>query len=139
MNDLPTISIVIPCYNDHLYIEQAVNSALTQTYSKKEIIVVDDGSNEQTKAILKKLEPKIELLITQKNKGLSAARNVGIEAGSGELILVWDADDFFKETFCEKAFEIMKNNSRSCKMVTCWFKDLMKIHYWIFTNHAEVL
>lgn len=119
------VSIIIPCYNDHLYVEQAVNSALKQTYSKKEIIVVDDGSNAQTKAVLKKLEPKIDLLITQENMGVSAARNNGIKAASGKYILVLDSDDYFEPEFCEKAIELFEND-KNIKIVTCyarWFVD----------------
>jgi glycosyltransferase involved in cell wall biosynthesis len=63
------VSIVIPCYNDAQYIEQAVNSALDQTYPNIEVIVVDDGSDIETKAVLKKLECKITKLITQENQG----------------------------------------------------------------------
>ena len=81
------ISIIIPCYNDAQYIEQAVNSALNQTYINKEVIVIDDGSNFETKAVLKKLEPKITKLITQENKGQSTARNVGIREAKGNYIL----------------------------------------------------
>ena len=69
------ISIIIPCYNDAQYIEQSVQSALDQTYPYKEIIVVDDGSNVETKAVLKQLEPKITHLITQENQGQSTARS----------------------------------------------------------------
>lgn len=112
------ISIVIPCYNDEQYIEQAVYSVLNQTYPHKEIIVVDDGSNAKTKEILKRLEPKITKLITQENSGQSKARNVGIEAANGFYILVLDSDDYFEPTFCEKAFAIFKNNS-NCKLVSC--------------------
>ena len=64
-NDL--ISIVIPCYNDAKFIEQAIDSAINQTHSNKEIIVVDDGSNKDTKLVLKSLEHKIDKLITQEN------------------------------------------------------------------------
>lgn len=119
------LSIVIPCYNDHLYVEEAVNSALNQTYSQKEVIVVDDGSNAQTKAVLKKLEPKIDLLITQENRGVSAARNNGIKAANGKYILVLDSDDYFEPEFCAKAFEIIKKD-KSIKVVTCHTQLLLK-------------
>jgi glycosyltransferase involved in cell wall biosynthesis len=112
------VSIIIPCYNDWQYVEQAVASALSQTYAYKEVIVIDDGSNVKTKEILKKIEPKITKLITQENKGQSTARNAGIEASKGDYILVLDSDDYFEPTFCEKAFAIFKNNS-NCKLVSC--------------------
>jgi hypothetical protein len=115
-NDL--ISIIIPCYNDWQYIEQAVNSALNQTYPNKEVIIVDDGSNAKTKEILKRLEPKITKLITQENQGQSKARNVGIEASKGHYILVLDSDDFFEPTFCEKALPFFLKNA-DIKVVTC--------------------
>lgn len=112
------VSIVIPCYNDVNYIEEAVNSALKQTYFKKEIIVVDDGSDIETRRVLSRLEPKLDLLITQKNKGLSAARNVGIENSKGDFILVLDSDDFFDQSFCEKALRII-TEEKAVKIVTC--------------------
>ena len=115
---MPLVSIIIPCFNDAQYIEQAVNSALNQTYTNKEILVVDDGSNEETKAVLKKLEPKLTKLITQENKGQSAARNVGIEQAKGEYILVLDSDDFFEPTFCEKAINIFTSDIET-KIVSC--------------------
>ena len=113
------ISIIIPCYNDSKYIEQSVNSALNQTYQNKEVIVVDDGSNVKTKEILKKIEPKITKLITQKNQGQSTARNAGIEAASGAYILTLDSDDYFEPSFCEKAILIM-NASEEIKLVSCF-------------------
>jgi glycosyltransferase involved in cell wall biosynthesis len=85
-NDL--ISIVIPCYNDAEFIGQAVDSALNQTHLNKEIIVVDDGSNEETKIVLKSLKHKIDKLITQENLGQSTARNNGIKQANGSFILV---------------------------------------------------
>lgn len=111
------ISIIIPCFNDALFIEQAVNSALNQTYKNKEVIVVDDGSNEQAKEVLRKIEPSLDLLITQKNKGQSAARNRGIAAASGEFILVLDSDDFFEYQFCEIAINLLK--LEKVNLVTC--------------------
>lgn len=106
----PLISFVIPCFNDAQYIEQAVNSALNQTYSNIEVIVVDDGSNDETKAVLKSLEHKITKLITQENKGQSTARNVGIKEAKGDYIVTLDSDDFFEPSFCEKAIYIFLEN-----------------------------
>lgn len=116
-NDL--ISIIIPCYNDAEFIEQAINSALNQTYPNKEIIVVDDGSNKDTKAVLKRLEQKIDKLITQENSGQSRARNNGIKQAKGSFILVLDSDDYFENSFCEKAIYIFKKDS-NVKLVTCF-------------------
>ena len=113
------LSIIIPCYNDFKYIEQSVNSALKQTYQNKEVIVVDDGSNLKTKKVLKKLEIQLTKLITQENQGQSTARNVGIREAKGEYILVLDSDDFFEETFCEKAIKILSND-KEVKLVSCY-------------------
>ncbi|UGS20568.1 glycosyltransferase family 2 protein [Flavobacterium cyclinae] len=111
------VSIIIPCYNDAAYIEQAVKSANDQTYPYKEIIVVDDGSNAETKAVLKKLQPNITKLITHENQGQSTARNVGIKAANGDFVLVLDSDDYFEASFCEEAIAILQN-SDEVKIVT---------------------
>lgn len=115
----PLVSIIIPCYNDAQYIEQSVLSALNQTYPYKEVIVVDDGSNAETKAILRKLESKLTKLITQKNQGQSAARNVGIKEAKGDFILVLDSDDYFEPSFCEKSIQIFLENE-DVKIITSY-------------------
>lgn len=118
------LSIIIPCFNDRKYIEQSIQSAVDQTFHNKEIIVVDDGSNQETKLVLKKLISKIDHLLTQENKGPAAARNVGIEVASGKYILTLDSDDYFEPDFCEKAVRIMEERAE-IKVVTCyarWFK-----------------
>lgn len=145
---IPMISIIIPCYNDAKYIEQAVISALNQTYPNKEIIVVDDGSNSETKAILKKIEPKISKLITQENQGQSIARNKGIKEAKGEYILNLDSDDFFEPDFCSKAVNKFQEDD-DIKIATCLAKRFSKkrtidiftprggnIDNFLFTNAA---
>jgi hypothetical protein len=129
------ISIIIPCYNDAEFIMQSVQSALDQTYENKEIIVVDDGSNEETKAVLKRLELKITLLITQENKGTSAARNAGIAAATGEYILVLDSDDYFESSFCEKAIQVFINKP-DVKIVTCYANWFNNTSHQIFKPHG---
>lgn len=117
------LSIVIPCYNDYLYITAAVNSALQQTWKHKEIILVDDGSSHRTKRILKELESKGIQIITQNNQGPSAARNKGIQLAKGKFILVLDSDDYFDPKFSEQAVAVIDSNP-DIKVVTCygrWF------------------
>lgn len=118
------ISIIIPCYNDHLYIEQAVDSARAQTWPEKEIIVVDDGSNKKTKTKLRSLAQKIDKLISQENKGVSAARNKGIAVATGDFILILDSDDYYEKEFCEKAIPFFDDDP-AVRIVTCyarWFR-----------------
>jgi glycosyltransferase involved in cell wall biosynthesis len=112
------VSIIIPCYNDSEFIEKAVFSALNQTYSNIEVIVVDDGSNSKTKLVLNKLESKITKLISQENQGQSIARNNGIREAKGEYILNLDSDDFFEPDFCLKAVNKFQEDE-AIKIVTC--------------------
>jgi glycosyltransferase involved in cell wall biosynthesis len=126
------LSIIIPCFNDIKTIERAVESALNQTYGCKEVIVVDDGSNFETKKVLDSFKSSIDSLIVQENKGPAAARNVGIEKADGKYIMVLDADDYFEPDFAEKAIQVLNNNS-NIKLVTCygkWFESQKdyKIH-----------
>ena len=112
------VSIIIACYNDSKYIEKCVHSALNQTYSNIEVILVDDGSNAETKAVLKKLESKVTKLVTQENQGQSIARNNGIRIATGDYILNLDSDDFFETSFCEKAVKKFQEDN-TIKIVTC--------------------
>jgi glycosyltransferase involved in cell wall biosynthesis len=88
------VSVIIPTYNCDRYVVEAVKSAIAQTYEYKEIIVVDDGSTDQTKQLLETYNGIINY-IYQENQGVSAARNRGIKEAKGELICFLDADDFF--------------------------------------------
>ena len=117
------LSIVIACYNDQEYLAESVESAYAQKWENKEIILVDDGSNPATKAVIQNLTSKIDKLITQENKGVSAARNKGISVAAGEYILILDSDDYFEPDFSKKAIEILENNP-FVKLVSCyatWF------------------
>lgn len=119
------VSIIIPCYNDKDFVEAAVASALALVYEKKEIIIVDDGSNKETKSILQTLQGNQVQLITQENKGLSGARNTGINAATGEYILTHDADDIFETSFLEKAVPILEDNPK-IGMVSCWVNSFVE-------------
>ena len=90
----PKVSVIIPVYNCELYIAQAIESVLNQTYTDYEIIVINDGSTDNTYQVLQPYMKKIRYF-SQKNKGLSATRNQGIKMAKGKLISLLDADDLF--------------------------------------------
>ena len=117
------ISIIIPVYNTSLYIEKCINSVYNQTYSNKEIIVIDDGSNDETKEKLNQLSSKINILLHQENKGQSSARNLGIKKATGKYIIFIDSDDFVETNFCEK---LITNFNTNYSVVTC-FANVLSI------------
>ena len=88
----PRISVIIPTYNSGRYLVDAVRSVIDQTYRPHEIIIVDDGSTDDTRAIVATFDSSIKY-IYQRNQGVAAARNTGIAAAVGELICFLDADD----------------------------------------------
>jgi glycosyltransferase involved in cell wall biosynthesis len=90
----PLISVIIATYNYGCYVCAAVESALAQTYPSIEIIVVDDGSTDDTQERLRMFGPQVRCLV-QKNSGVSTARNRGINAATGEYLAFLDADDQF--------------------------------------------
>ncbi|MGO9245442.1 MAG: glycosyltransferase family 2 protein [Verrucomicrobiia bacterium] len=90
----PLVSVVIPTYNYGRYICETVESALGQTYSPIEIIVVDDGSTDDTRECLAAYGDRIRY-IHQQNRGLSAARNTGIQAAQGKFVALLDSDDLW--------------------------------------------
>ena len=92
----PLVSVVIPNYNGAEFLDESIRSVLNQNYPKLELIVVDDGSTDESLLILQKYDTKIEL-IRQSNKGSAAARNAGINVANGEFIALLDADDIWEE------------------------------------------
>jgi glycosyltransferase involved in cell wall biosynthesis len=111
------VSVIIPTYNRARTIERAVNSVLTQTWKEIEVIVVDDGSTDQTDAILKAYGSKIRV-IHQQNGGASAARNTGIKAATGEIISFLDSDDEWLPTKTERQVNLLQR-TKSSGVVCC--------------------
>lgn len=110
MSVQPIISIVIPVYNSAQFLKQCLDSVCGQTYPYLEIIAVNDGSEDDSLKILESYsfsDSRIKV-INQKNKGLSGARNAGIDASSGDYIMFLDGDDWVDTTVCEKAISIAK-------------------------------
>jgi glycosyltransferase involved in cell wall biosynthesis len=109
MSDRPLISVVIPSYNSACYILQAVQSVLEQTYSPVEVIVVDDGSIDDTKERLLLHQGCIRY-VYQPNGGVAKARNRGISEAQGELIAFLDADDQWLPEKLHKQWECLQVN-----------------------------
>ena len=93
-----TIAVVIPCYNQGQYLEEAIQSVLNQTFQDFEIVIVDDGSTDNTPQLLEGYVENIKVL-RQKNAGVSAARNRGIKASSGQLMAFLGPSGCGKTTF----------------------------------------
>ncbi len=106
------VSVIMPCYNDGQYIEEAILSVKQQTYADIELIVVDDGSDdEETIKILDRLEDEVILLRT-KHLRPAGARNYGISHASGKYIMPVDSDDRIDKTYIEKAVKIIQTDEK---------------------------
>ena len=104
------VSIIIPTYNYAEYIQKAIDSVLAQTYKNYEIIVVDDGSTDNTRKIIEnKYKNKVRYYY-QENKGAPAARNEGIKKSEGEYLSFLDADDYLTESSIEDRLTVLEQN-----------------------------
>lgn len=92
INFQPLVSIIIPCYNNQEYIEQAIISSFEQDYPNIEVIVVNDGSQDESINLIKKYSDRLKI-VDQKNQGASSARNNGLKIANGEYIKFLDGDD----------------------------------------------
>lgn len=100
-NQLPLVSVIIPCFNREKYISDAIDSCLNQSYKNIEIIVVDDGSTDgSVKLIESKYHNKLKLIV-QKNQGSASARNTGLFAAKGEFLIFLDSDDWLSHDLIE--------------------------------------
>lgn len=110
----PKVSVVIPCYRHAKYLPEAVESVINQSYQDFEILIVNDGSPDETTEVAERLISKypnhrIRLLV-QTNQGLATARNNAIREALGQYILPLDADDKIKPTFLEKTVQLLDEN-----------------------------
>jgi len=108
------LSIVVPIYNVELYLEECLDSIYDIKNIKKEVILVNDGSTDNSLKIAKKYKdkyPNITKVINKKNGGLSSARNAGIEVATGEYISFIDSDDFIDSKNYEKFFKEGRSNN----------------------------
>lgn len=123
------VSVIIPVYNVATYLEKCIESVIAQTYENIQIILINDGSTDNSKKICEKyalLDNRIDV-IEQKNEGVSSARNKGLEHVKGKYICFVDSDDYVEHNFIEVLVDNLKNN----QMSICGFDEIV--------NKKEVL
>jgi glycosyltransferase involved in cell wall biosynthesis len=131
--EVPTVSVIIPTYNRAHLVGQAIRSVLNQTYQDLEIILVNDGSTDNTEEIVKGFnDDRIRYIRHDENKGAAAARNTGIEAALGEYIAFQDSDDEWLPEKLEKQIRVLENAPAKVGVV---YTDMWRIRgskrkYW---------
>ena len=107
------VSIITPLYNGERFVAQTIESVLAQTYPHWEMIIINDGSKDNSEAIVQKYteqDARIQL-VSQPNAGSAAARNNGIRRASGRYIALLDADDLWEPFFLESQLNLMQKTS----------------------------
>ena len=126
---MPKVSIIIPTYNRFQFLTDAIESVLSQNYSDFELIVVDDGSTDGTDKFLKQYKNNIKI-ITQKNTGVSAARNKGIKYCDGKYIALLDSDDYWMPGKLLAQINFFKSNpdARICQTDEIWIRNGKRVN-----------
>lgn len=108
----PLVSIIVPCYNQAQYLDEALQSVLDQTYTNWECIIVNDGSPDNTEEIAKKWVDKDSrfIYLYKENEGVSSTRNLGIEKAKGEYLQFLDSDDFLNKEKLELSLQQIETN-----------------------------
>jgi len=114
MNNSPLVSVVIPCYNHEQYVEQSLNSVLNQTYKNIELIVIDDGSSDNSVAIVKKMQEEHNFtFVTQENMGVCKTLNKAVSLSEGKYIALLASDDYWDLSKIEKQVNSLESNPNS--------------------------
>ena len=108
---VPEISVIMPVYNSEVYLKEAIESILNQTFKDFEFIIINDGSSDNSLRIISGFEDERIILINQKNKGLIASLNKGLEIAKGEFIARMDSDDISLPERFEKQLKFMKREN----------------------------
>jgi glycosyltransferase involved in cell wall biosynthesis len=125
-NGAGLVSVIIPACNDAATVERTVSSVLNQTYSDLEVLVVDDGSTDQTAALVQNMaDADLRIRLLQKpNGGLASARNHGIAHAGGEFIAPIDADDLWHPEKIKKQMAVMRDRGDQVGLVYCWSRAI---------------
>lgn len=125
----PQVTVIIPTFNRSKMLGKAIRSVLDQDFSDFELLVIDDGSTDQTPSLLKSFEGRIKT-IRQNNKGVSAARNLGIAHASGRLIAFLDSDDYWLpgKLTAQTAFFHSNPESMICQTQEIWIRNGRRVN-----------
>lgn len=121
MRDL--VSVIIPTYNASCYIIETIQSVLHQSYANLEVIVVNDGSTDNTIALLETINDSRLLIFNRSNHGVSASRNFGLQNASGDYVVFFDSDDLMSESFIKIRVDFLKDNP-FYSFVTSWVQKI---------------
>jgi glycosyltransferase involved in cell wall biosynthesis len=123
------VSVIIPAYNRGWIIKESIDSVFSQTFDAYELIVVDDGSDDNTSEILDSYGNKLRI-IRQANQGVSAARNRGIIASSGEFIALLDSDDLWLPEKLDRQMSFFRNNPDAviCQTQEIWIRNGKRVN-----------
>lgn len=117
------VSIIVPVYNTAKYLSMCIESLINQTLKDIEIILINDGSTDESESIIKKYKDKRIKYIFKKNEGIGKTRNLGIEKTNGEYLAFIDSDDYIEPNFCEVMYN--KAIKDECDIVICdYYKDI---------------
>lgn len=118
--DIPKISIIMPSYNQHKYIERSILSVLNQGYPNLEFIIIDGGSTDKTNEIIKKYESKISIWISEKDEGQSDALNKGFSLASGDIYGWLNSDDIYLPGVFQLAVDSFHENPKKRVVFGDW-------------------
>lgn len=119
----PLISVIMPCYNAERSLLCSVRSVLEQSYQNLELIIINDGSTDNSLALLEQIDDSRLVVINQKNAGVSAARNRGLSISAGEMIAFLDADDTW-DAHCLFKLEQMLSKTKGAALVYCGWQNI---------------
>ena len=125
MNNDPLISIIIPCFNAEKTLEKCLKSVVQQSYANLEIIIIDDGSTDETSLIYNKFQSNDEriLVLKQQNSGVSKARNTGVKAATGDYICFVDSDDWAELNYCSELYSLLVGENADISIVEASYED----------------
>jgi glycosyltransferase involved in cell wall biosynthesis len=124
------VSVILPTFNRCNYLQEAIASVLAQTYPRFELIVIDDGSTDQTTALLETYQDKRLRVLNQSNQGVSAARNQGIRQARGEFISLLDSDDYWRpeKLACQIDFFRTHPHLQICQTEEIWIRNGLRVN-----------
>ena len=116
------ISLIVPIYNSQNYLEKCIKSLISQTLKDIQIILINDGSTDNSEKIIKSFDDERIVYISKNNEGIGKTRNLGIDKATGEFLAFVDSDDYLNEHFCEYMYQKAVNDD--CDLVVCdFFED----------------